>query len=128
MKSSKFALIALAASLALGTAVFAKGPAGGQAAGASSGGTSAGMGAGGQARSHNPGVGTATRTQEREQVQIQAEDQIRARLHTMNADGVPSAGTGPAVVMDKTRGIHTPGTGLAADPGATAVTPAVVTQ
>lgn len=128
MKSSKFALIALVTSLALGTAAFAKGPMGGQAGGAgtgSSAGASAGASAGGQARSHNPGVGTATRTQARDQAKTQSEDQIRARLHTMSADGVPATGTGPGAGTGTPRGIHTPGTGLVADP---ATTPAAVAQ
>lgn len=105
MKSSKFTLVALAVMLAFGTAAYAKGPMNGQA-----GGAGAGAGAGMQARLGNPGAGTATRAQTQERTQVQAEEQIRTRLQTMRADGVP--GTGVDAGTAAQRGIHTPGTGL----------------
>ena len=109
MTSSKFTLAAVAITLALGTAAYAKGPMGGQGGGS---GASAGTVEGTQIRLNNPeaGKGTRTQTQTRTQVrtQEQAEAQIRARLQTMSADRVP--GTGAAAGAP--RGIHTPGTGL----------------
>jgi hypothetical protein len=105
MTSSKFTLAAVAITLALGTAAYAKGPMNGQAGGAVAG---AGTGA-------SAGAGTRTQTQARTQAhtQEQAEAQIRARLQTMSADRVPGTGVAGAGAADGTpRGIHTPGTGL----------------
>lgn len=111
MKSSKFTLAALAFMLAIGTATYAKGSMNGKAGGSSVG---AAAGATGQSRMGNPGVGAATRTQAQSSTPPQAEAQIRARLQTMNPDGVPGAGagTGVAAGAGAPRGIHTPGTGL----------------
>lgn len=116
MKSSQVFGAVAALALALSTAVYAKGPMGGpgHAAGTSSGAQA------GSAGSASAGAGQAARDQSQARSATQTADQTRARLHTLDADGVPVVGTGTAGAGAQ-RGIHTPGTGLTATDGTAVV-------